>query len=158
MLSEILIFLARPTTKPSHRIYCLGLLNKFATMEASSEASIRTSLLSIYFGLFNKLLHQNPEQKVDLEQETKKLKKDRSISKKQRGQLLKKLRRRKTSEVDEEDNKVVELVLKGINIILVKAGDAKDLHTIINEQADLLFKLTHHKVLRIQLQVLKLLF
>lgn len=57
MLNEVLVFLARPTTKPSHRVYCLGLLNKFATMEASDDASIRTSLLSIYFGLFNKLLH-----------------------------------------------------------------------------------------------------
>lgn len=88
-------------------------------MDAASESSIRTSLLSIYFGLFNKLLHQNADQKIDLDAEAKKLRKDRSISKKQREQQLKKLRRRKTSEVDEEDNKVVELVLKGINIILL---------------------------------------
>lgn len=82
MLSEVLIFLSRPTTKPSHRVYCLGLLNKFATMDAASESSVRTSLLSIYFGLFNKLLHQNADQKIDLDAEAKKLRKDRSISKK----------------------------------------------------------------------------
>jgi hypothetical protein len=92
-------------------IYCLGLLNKFATMEATNKASFRTSLLSIYFGFFNKLLHQNPELKVDLEQETKKLKKDRSISKKQREQQLKKFQRHKKIEVDVEDYKVVELLL-----------------------------------------------
>jgi hypothetical protein len=38
------------------------------------------------------------------------------------------LKRRKTSELDEEDNKVIELVLRGINIVLLKAGDSKDLH------------------------------
>ena len=53
-------------------------------MPASDESTIRTSLLSIYFGLFNKLLHQNKDDKFDLEAEHKKLKKDRTISKKQR--------------------------------------------------------------------------
>lgn len=84
ILSEILIFLQRPATKPSHRVYCLGFLNKFATMDSADEASIRTSLLSIYFGLFNKLLHQGPTQQESLEELKKKLKKDRTISKKQR--------------------------------------------------------------------------
>jgi len=57
ILSEILIFLARTTTKPSHRVYCLGFLNKFATLSLADDPNIRASLLSIYFGLFNKLLH-----------------------------------------------------------------------------------------------------
>lgn len=80
------------------------------------------------------------------------------MSKQDRQKELKKLNRRKGTDLDEEDNKVIELVLKGINFILQKAGDAKELHQIIQDQSDLLFKLTHHKVLRIQLQVLKLLF
>lgn len=66
-----------------------------------------------------------------METESKKLKKDRNISKKERAQKLKKLKRRKTSELDEEDNKVIELVLKGINTIIIKAGDAQELHQII---------------------------
>jgi len=33
-----------------------------------------------------------------------------------------------------------------------------DLRKVLDEQTDLLFKLTHHKVFRIQLQTLKLLF
>jgi hypothetical protein len=58
ILNEILVFLARPTTKPSHRVYCLGFLNKFASLD---NQEVLKQLLSIYFGLFNKLLHQNPE-------------------------------------------------------------------------------------------------
>jgi hypothetical protein len=68
-----------------------------------------------------------------METESKKLKKDRNISKKERAQKLKKLKRRKTSELDEEDNKVIELVLKGINTIIIKAGDAQELHQIIQD-------------------------
>jgi hypothetical protein len=47
--------------------------------------------------------------------------------------MLKKLKRRKISELDEEDNKVVELILRGINTILLKAGDSKELHKIISD-------------------------
>jgi len=121
VLNELLVFLARPTTMPSHRVYCLGFLNKFAKLD---NPLILKQILGIYFGLFNKLLHQEPGQKFDMELEAKKLKKDRTMSKKQRSQSLKKLRKRKTSDLDEEDNKVIELVLKGINIILVSKGDS----------------------------------
>lgn len=57
----------------------------------------------------------------------KKLKKDRTISKKDRIKQMKKLKKRKGSELDEEDNKVIELVLRGINIIIVKTSDTKEL-------------------------------
>jgi hypothetical protein len=62
--------------------------------------------------------------------------------------------------VDEEDNKVIELVLKGVNIIMQKATNQvdSDLSKVIDKQLDILFRLTHHKVFRIQLQTLKLLF
>lgn len=63
----------------------------------------------------------------------KALKKDRSISKKDRARKLKKLSSHSRHDLDEEDNKVIELVLKGINIIMTKAGDARDLHQIIQD-------------------------
>ena len=58
-MAECLLFLQRPAIKPSYRIYCLGFLNKFA--ESCSLVETRASLLHLYFGLFNKLLHNQPE-------------------------------------------------------------------------------------------------
>lgn len=68
--------------------------------------------------------------------------------------------RKKKGEVSEEDNKVIELVLKGINIVMIKSNTKMDnqLKELLEKQTNLLFKLTHHKVFRIQLQTLKLLF
>jgi len=129
-------------------------------MPAAEDPTIRTELLKIYFGLFNKLLHYMPPEvkQQTLDELKQKLKKDRTISKQARQAELKKLTKRRGTDLDEEDNKVIELVLKGINHILLKAADAKELHTIIQEQSDMLFKLTHHKVFKIQMQVLMLLF
>lgn len=119
ILREIGLFLARPGIKPSHRVYALGFLNKSAVAIAY-DLHARSTLLSIYFNLFNKLLHQDPgsEQAV-------KAKKDRTVSKKER-KRLEKLARAKKGEVDDEDNKVIELVLKGVNIILLKSGSSVD--------------------------------
>lgn len=66
----------------------------------------------------------------------------------------------KSGDIDEEDNKVIELVLKGVNIILIKSAKEvdSDLNRVLDQQVDILFRLTHHKVFRIQLQTLKLLF
>lgn len=66
----------------------------------------------------------------------------------------------KSGDIDEEDNKVIELVLKGVNIILIKSAKEvdSDLNRVLDQQIDILFRLTHHKVFRIQLQTLKLLF
>ena len=66
----------------------------------------------------------------------------------------------KSGDIDEEDNKVIELVLKGVNIILMKTANTvdSDLNRVLDQQIDILFRLTHHKVFRIQLQTLKLLF
>ena len=153
ILREIGLFLARPGIKPSHRVYALGFLNKSAVAIAY-DLHARSTLLSIYFNLFNKLLHQEPES-----EQAAKAKKDRTVSKKER-KRLEKLARAKKGEVDDEDNKVIELVLKGVNIILLKSGSRvdADLRKVLTEQTNLLFKLTHHKVFRIQLQTLKLLF
>ena len=57
----------------------------------------------------------------------KRIKKDRSVSKKDRFKQIKKLKKRKGSELDEEDNKVIELVLRGINIIMLKTSDTKEI-------------------------------
>jgi site-specific recombinase XerC len=125
-------------------------LNKFAVITAGDDPTVRNNLLGLYFGLFNKLLHQN-EVKVDPIEAMKKLKKDRTLSKKDRIKQIKKLSKKNGSELDEEDNKVIELVLKGINIIIIKTSDTKELQKILTDQTDILFKLSHHKVLRIQL-------
>jgi hypothetical protein len=58
ILRELSLFLVRPGTKPSHRIYALGFLNKAAAiMVTSGTVDARHSILSIYFNLFNQLLH-----------------------------------------------------------------------------------------------------
>ena len=58
ILRELSLFLVRPGTKPSHRIYALGFLNKAAAiMVSSGTVDARHSILSIYFNLFNQLLH-----------------------------------------------------------------------------------------------------
>jgi hypothetical protein len=47
---------------------------------------------------------------------------------------------------------VIELVLKGVNIIMQKSTSNvvdDDLRKVIDLQIDILFKLTHHKVFRI---------
>ena len=83
ILREIGLFLARPGIKPSHRVYALGFLNKSAAAIAH-DLHARATLLSIYFNLFNKLLHQDPESS-----QAQKPKKDRSVSKKERKRLEK---------------------------------------------------------------------
>jgi hypothetical protein len=106
--------------------------------------------------LFNKLLGQDPKTNAD---KIKEIKQNRKISKKQKSKLIAKVE--KAGDVDEEDNKVIELVLKGVNIILQKSSSNvvdDDLRKVIDMQIDILFRLTHHKVFRIQLQTLKLLF
>ena len=50
------------------------------------------------------------------------------------------------------------MVLRGINALVLKSKGDIQLEKIVREQIDVLFKLSHHNVLRIQLQVLKLLF
>ena len=157
VMREISLFMERVGTKPSHRIYALGFLNKVVgTFAQSQDQAVRASALTIYFNLFNKLLGQDPKTNAD---KVKEIKQNRKISKSQKQKLIKKAE--KTGEVDEEDNKVIELVLKGVNIIMQKSSSNvvdDDLRKVIDLQIDILFKLTHHKVFRIQLQTLKLLF
>lgn len=148
VLKEINLFLARPGIKPSHRIYALGFLNKAASiMVSAGNMEARSVILRTYFNLFNELLHQDPvAQNANAEPK----KKDRSISKKERIKKEKEARK-KRGEVDEEDNKAVELVLKGVNIVIQKSPSKmdQDLKVLLEKQTNLLFKLTHHGVFRI---------
>lgn len=148
VLREITLFMERPGTKPSHRIYALGFLNKIVGSIAQDDMSVRASALTIYFNLFNKLLGQDPKTNADRIRE---LKSNRKLSKKQKGKLIAKIEKG-AGDVDEEDNKVIELVLKGVNLMMQKASLVNsDLSAVIDKQLDILFRLTHHKVFRIQL-------
>lgn len=74
------------------------------------------------------------------------------------------------SELEQEDNKVAELVLKGVNTLMSKCSEqlfdsestgessAAELRRLIDEETFSLFTLTHHDVFRIAIQALKLLF
>jgi len=156
VMREIQLFMERPGIKPSHRIYALGFLNKVVGQFAQSQdVAVRASALTIYFNLFNKLLGQDEATNAD---KIKQIKQNRKISKKQKQKLIAKVER--AGDVDEEDNKVIELVLKGVNTIMQKSSSRMDddLKKVLDKQIDILFRLTHHKVFRIQLQTLKLLF
>ena len=71
-------------------------------------------------------------------------------------------------DLDQEDNKIAELVLKGVNILVTKCSaqlfgqytnDAAgiELKRLIEEETNSLFRLSHHDVFRIAIQALKLL-
>lgn len=86
ILKEVSTFLVRPGTKPSHRVYALGFLNKAAGILIGSGAvDVRHTILSIYFNLFNQLLHQDPAGEAAKTPVV--VKKDRSQSKSQRMKL-----------------------------------------------------------------------
>lgn len=55
-------------------------------------------------------------------------------------------------DVSDEDARVLELVLKGVNVLLVKAGmssNAAELCKVLGNDIDILFKLSHHHTFRI---------
>ena len=56
----------------------------------------------------------------------------------------------KVGTVDEQDNHVIELVLKGVNIIMTKCSEVSEsLKQVLTDETNLLFKLTHHKIFKI---------
>lgn len=58
VLREVSLFLTRPGTSASHRIYALGYLNKsLPVVVPQGSSQTKTAVLSIYFNLFNLLLH-----------------------------------------------------------------------------------------------------
>lgn len=115
------------------------------------------SLFRIYFHLFQDVI-QNPE-------ELKKVvfTKDRSKSKREqkevKGRAMKKIKAIKDNgDIDDQDNKLVELILKGVNILMLQSkqdlgigGSKGALRSLLEAEMDTLFKLTHHSVFRIQI-------
>mmetsp|Transcript_13083 Transcript_13083/g.22071 ORF Transcript_13083/g.22071 Transcript_13083/m.22071 type:complete len:113 (+) Transcript_13083:998-1336(+) len=85
----------------------------------------------------------------------------------ERGKALKALKQvRANGDISQEENKIIEQILKGINILMLKSKSdirmgsqqGAELRSLIDEETNTLFKLTHHNVFRIQIQVFKLLF
>ena len=79
---------------------------------------------------------------------------------------LKKLKQTKQNgDIDEEENKIVEQILKGVNLLMTKSKTdlrmntrlGSELRKLLEVETDTLFRLTHHNVFRIQIQVFKLL-
>lgn len=68
--------------------------------------------------------------------------------------------------IDQEENTVVELILKGVNSLMLSSKQdlrmnspaGQRLRNLLETEMDNLFRLTHHNVFRIQIQVFKLLF
>ena len=87
--------------------------------------------------------------------------KDRSKSKQQREvEKKKKIKRqqkiKKNGDIDQNENKIVEQILKGINVLMVNCkedlimgGADSELKGLLEDEMNMLFKLTHHNVFRI---------
>ena len=79
---------------------------------------------------------------------------------------LKRIKQLKANgDIDQAENKIVEQILKGVNVLMVHSkadlalgGKESELKRLLEEEMNMLFKLTHHNVFRIQIQVFKLLF
>jgi len=86
--------------------------------------------LQIYFRQFHKFVHLSggpPKEEV-------KVKKDRTLSKEARIKAQKTAKKKAAmtkGDVSEEDNRVIELVLKGVNVLLVKSGLTTNAHKMI---------------------------
>ena len=75
-------------------------------------------------------------------------------------EAAKKKKESKGGELEQEDNKIAELVLKGVNILVTKCSaqlfghytnDASgiELRRLLEEETNSLFRLSHHEVFRI---------
>lgn len=72
---------------------------------------------------------------------------------------------KQNGDIDEEENKIVEQILKGVNVLMNKSKSdirmnnhhGQELKKLLDDEMNTLFKLTHHNVFRIQIQVFKLL-
>ena len=61
--------------------------------------------------------------------------------------------------IDQEENNVVELILKGVNTLMLYSKQdlrlnspaGQQLRTLLEKEMDNLFRLTHHNVFRIQI-------
>ena len=115
-----------------------------SAMERVLELGIKVDVL---LGDFDRGF--DPNYYKEKQDKIKEIKANRTISKKKKNRMLDAAS--KSGDIDEEDNKVIELVLKGVNIILMKTANTvdSDLNRVLDQQIDILFRLTHHKVFRI---------
>ena len=117
VVHSVSLFISR-SKELSHIFYSVAYLNRIAQMVAPKDDKVRLMLLRIYFSLFRKVLKNDEESKAEII-----VKKDRSKSKQQNKQAAKiKKANFKPDELDQEDNKVAELVLKGVNILVTKCS------------------------------------
>ena len=54
---------------------------------------------------------------------------------------------KENGDIDEEENKIIEAILKGINILIINSSP--EIKNMLEEEINTLFKLTHHTVFRI---------
>jgi len=54
---------------------------------------------------------------------------------------------KENGDIDEEENKIIEAILKGINVLIINSS--AEIKAMLTEEIDTLFKLTHHTVFRI---------
>ena len=117
VVNSVSLFIGR-SKEQSHIFYSVAYLNRIAQMVAPKDDKVRLMLLRIYFSLFRKVLKNDEESKAEVI-----VKKDRSKSKQQNKQAAKiKKANFKPDQLDQEDNKVAELVLKGVNILVTKCS------------------------------------
>ena len=179
----VILFLQRHHTKPSHVYYSVAYLNRIASMVAPKDEKVRLTLLRTYFSLFRKILGEEVKNASTTEDGQKEedappakgppVKKDRSKSKHENIKAAKEAAKKKAAqaggELEQEDNKIAELVLKGVNILVTKCSaqlfgqytnDASgvEMRRLIEEETNSLFRLSHHEVFRIAIQALKLLY
>ena len=148
LVREVHIFINRPATKSSHVFYAIAYLNRVAGLVGGKDEKVRLMLFKIYFSMFRKIL-ENKEKPGKPE----KGKKDRTKSKDNQDKNKESAR----AELKETDNKVAELVLKGVNILMTKSSDSLDLMSphnselkkMIEDETNVLFMLTHHSAFKI---------
>lgn len=165
IVHEVTLFISRNGAKNSHIYYAVAYLNRLASSVAPKDEKVRVMLLRIYFSLFKKILNTdfNGEEVPEVH-----VKKDRTKSKRENQNSAKKPVHQ-TKDLDQEDNKVAELVLKGVNILMSKCSDqlfdsmggessSAEMRRLIEEETMSIFRLAHSEVFRIAIQALKLLF
>lgn len=117
---ETHMLMQRPGLKASQKYYGAFFLNKIAILCGSSSEKVRIALFKIFFELFREVM-KNPE-----ELKTVVFKKDRTKSKKDQIAIKKKAMKKikqikENGDIDEQDNKIVELILKGVNILMLQS-------------------------------------
>ncbi len=111
LIREVQIFISRPGVKPDHIYYAVAYLNKVASIAGARDEKVKVILFKIFMGLFQKLLAA-PVTKHKSDEKDK-----RKVNKNKRNRFDK---REAPKEIPQENNKVADIVLKGVNILINK--------------------------------------